>query len=887
MHIKDIYIDGFGIYNDFRLSGLTKGINVVIGNNEAGKSTLHRFIRYTLFGYPRFRDRRMPPVRGGAHGGRIIAEIAGGDELVVDRKGNGRLSVIAGHREFGSDTELVRLLGNTTESIYNKVYAFTLDELVSLDSLAESGVEDKIFSIGMGLGDISLSEIEDEIGKYIDQFHKPGGRGRLIGDYLKRIGEIKEEVTAKQALLPKRRELKEQLEKLQEESSSLLSVHREKSAAAGRLENLLKCHASYVKYRRAIRELEDTPAPRGFPDKGIEILDKLEEKREELSERMKEIHNGTANDKGIPELKELADNKGYNHKLTEESGRVEYMKSNLSMYSSLMRDFRRDDRALAMLREELSELLTGIDRSWTLDTLAGLQSGAIHRSAVVSFISSLDEIKKRRIAAEAHAAAARSASVQAIIRRVAALISAVLLIASITVFYYSLPVAGGTLVLAALVVYAGTRIAVAGKHSGKEEYELENLQKEEKKIKSSYENYFSERIGIAGQVPPESALQLLDGIDRCFGILKRIRELESAQEERKSFFSKYEPVVLSLAQVAGLDENTGNENIELLANIITEKFLEADEKRRLSEMYSKELASRQREAENTRKRLEEVDAEIAELFQGSGASDSDDFRNKGMADRKVKALMEEINRASGNIEAIMGAGKLDDVLEWFDNSGIEQTEAGLIELKQICSNLEEKIKEHNVRTGEIMGEITRIEEKADMAASATALETGKNRLAKMVSDWIAGRIAIELLSEVRFMYEEEKQPAVINNAAGYFSKVTGGAYNRLHVSSGSRDVRIYGSDGDSRTTGELSRGTREQLLICLRLGFIEEYERSSEPLPMMTDEVLVNFDQERAESMAGLFFDFCRDRQMLLFSCHPATAELFKGQNINVINIES
>ena len=44
MRILDLHIDGFGKFHDLSVS-FDKDLNVVYGRNEAGKSTLHTFIR--------------------------------------------------------------------------------------------------------------------------------------------------------------------------------------------------------------------------------------------------------------------------------------------------------------------------------------------------------------------------------------------------------------------------------------------------------------------------------------------------------------------------------------------------------------------------------------------------------------------------------------------------------------------------------------------------------------------------------------------------------------------------------------------------------------------------------------------------------------------------
>lgn len=63
MKILSLHIDGFGKFHDRDIS-FEDGLNVVYGKNEAGKSTLHTFIKGMLFGIERQRGRasKMIPI---------------------------------------------------------------------------------------------------------------------------------------------------------------------------------------------------------------------------------------------------------------------------------------------------------------------------------------------------------------------------------------------------------------------------------------------------------------------------------------------------------------------------------------------------------------------------------------------------------------------------------------------------------------------------------------------------------------------------------------------------------------------------------------------------------------------------------------------------------
>jgi uncharacterized protein YhaN len=75
----------------------------------------------------------------------------------------------------------------------------------------------------------------------------------------------------------------------------------------------------------------------------------------------------------------------------------------------------------------------------------------------------------------------------------------------------------------------------------------------------------------------------------------------------------------------------------------------------------------------------------------------------------------------------------------------------------------------------------------------------------------------------------------------------------------------------------LSRGTREQLYLALRFGLIREFGQHTERLPVVIDEILVNFDPERARRAVEAFAELAQTNQLLVFTCHPATVDMFNS----------
>src|SRR5262245_22429315 len=87
MRIKDIQIDGFGVWKGLKIDELPEGVTVFFGPNEAGKTTVMQFVRTVLYGFSaERRTRYLPPVSGGTPGGRLRVD-AGGADFTLERSG--------------------------------------------------------------------------------------------------------------------------------------------------------------------------------------------------------------------------------------------------------------------------------------------------------------------------------------------------------------------------------------------------------------------------------------------------------------------------------------------------------------------------------------------------------------------------------------------------------------------------------------------------------------------------------------------------------------------------------------------------------------------------------------------------------------------------------
>jgi uncharacterized protein YhaN len=68
----------------------------------------------------------------------------------------------------------------------------------------------------------------------------------------------------------------------------------------------------------------------------------------------------------------------------------------------------------------------------------------------------------------------------------------------------------------------------------------------------------------------------------------------------------------------------------------------------------------------------------------------------------------------------------------------------------------------------------------------------------------------------------------------------------------------------------------EQLYLAIRFGYVENSRAGGETLPIIMDDILVNADPGRARASARAIVEISRTHQVLFFTCHPQTVELFR-----------
>ena len=167
------------------------------------------------------------------------------------------------------------------------------------------------------------------------------------------------------------------------------------------------------------------------------------------------------------------------------------------------------------------------------------------------------------------------------------------------------------------------------------------------------------------------------------------------------------------------------------------------------------------------------------------------------------------------------------------------------------------------RKGLLRGKLEAMEDPGTMESRYNNLRSEHERLERQYE-------ALALALREMEAADEEMQtrfaPALSRAAEGIFRRLTGDRYSRLTFDKDLSAAASVRGDFLPREDRYMSRGTRDQLYLSLRLALCEMMA-GPDPCPIVLDDALLTFDDERL----GLAMEYLRElsehRQIILFTC--------------------
>ena len=380
------------------------------------------------------------------------------------------------------------------------------------------------------------------------------------------------------------------------------------------------------------------------------------------------------------------------------------------------------------------------------------------------------------------------------------------------------------------------------------------------------------------QLAPDTSVE--DALDRLHERVKLVQKIEQKDQLRGRVLGMERDARAFEAEVRGL----AAAHVPALASVelerAAEELVRAHQKARSDlvhrEGIERELRERKDELAVVEARAAAARAVLAEQLAAARAADLQEL----VAAEERSDRAREIDRKLGELE--------DRLREASDGD----------DLPALAAQLEgESMDRLRARKADSQDELERVaEEHAAAVRSLAALEAG---LANLESDeaaacaveveqqldavhdltrrYVRTRLAADLLALVVRRYRDANQAPMVGHASALFSRLTLGRYPRLDVSYDEQDEpALVCVDADNRVVAvdALSDGTRDQLYLALRLASIARFAERSEPLPLVLDDVLVQFDDARSSAGLTVLDETAAITQVVFFTHHARLVEL-------------
>ena len=263
------------------------------------------------------------------------------------------------------------------------------------------------------------------------------------------------------------------------------------------------------------------------------------------------------------------------------------------------------------------------------------------------------------------------------------------------------------------------------------------------------------------------------------------------------------------------------------------------------------------------------------LLRSAGTLDPVEFRQRAARQADLARMRSEHAQLDRDIAAAFSGADEQQLEAWLTGSD----DLSLLESQgnEARRAVAARLAEAGERRGELKYQLKLLADDRQLAEKQIELDVVDERLADALKRWRVLATCNLLLAAVREYYEREHQPQALREASGYLKRLTGGRYTRVWTPLGEQSLRVEDRAGHNLSVEVLSSGTREQLLLALRLALVSSHARRGVELPLVLDDVLVNFDVARARAAALVLRDFARHgHQVLVFTCHEHIARLFR-----------
>ena len=874
MYINRVEIFGYGKWSKVRMD-FHHQLQIFQGKNESGKSTLRSFIQHVLFGFPKKVSGKYSyePQNGGIMGGRIWLDETLEGSLFIERYIKNGKQCFKCETTSGkslSEDRWQQLLFQMDEKQYAQVFGFNKEQLDQFQFSSMEEMDQFLYSVSL-TGSEEWMKLSTRLQKQADAIFTPKAVKRVINQQLHQLDlqmvkieelaknndvyeetlqkseEMKQEIQRHSLLIQKNQEEEKKLQLLQshwrsyerwKELRNNINLNQEKSwnsewkfeLERNQLDsewNEQQIHELQQEYqlwkqRHQIEQLlkED---PRWSQLLNISLMeDEIEEKillRKKLKTELDELQEN------IQKEEEIWNIHHENIPLEISKYEIEQLKEKIEQQRTLQFEEKELDTKMNRLKEE-KEKINHHSKNQSPTNHRFNITGVLIFSAVVTSLASILLLSNP------------------VFRAIGVVIGVMI---SLPSWMYEKK----SVYTSQIQEYFSARLEEITDEL--EKYTLQSKNNKEKLEKIAQELFsWKNKYGYTNS--NISVEQLCQG-----DVLKSLRYFVEQRKTKEVTLCQIEKELTQLQMtwqwVFEVKKETIPNTIELEWKVLKKIIQEVHNSYQKEMFQMNEGLKLQEQIQQLYSDKQLLENQKISILKKANVQNVEEFYQKDETYERNRLLIQEYTQLKQQLqdyleelEAIQSKEELEQRMESSHHSLLKllQKNQSLIEEQaQKLQQIQQLVTDGTYHEQLIEFELWKAEVEEQLVEWASCLYASK---------WILESLQKQLPSQTN---------EVIEDASRYFNRLTQGRYQEIRIQN--MKVVVKNKDEKWLFASELSRGTLDQLLVSIRLAFIENLS-SKIALPILIDDGFVNFDSERKQIMLQLIKELSSKLQVIYFS---------------------
>lgn len=902
MFIKELNLKSFGKFLHKNVV-LKNGLNLIYGNNEAGKSTIHNFIEAMLYGFKNNKDKfddtlykKYRPWNNDQFNGAMTLEdgdleyIVRRDFLNKDTSFVKKDSLSLNEEpinDYQHDKEIGEYLFDINKSTFSNTLSIKQLGNSTNEELAAE-VKEKILNLSQTKDEtISVEKIIRRLNSIKDEAGDINNPKSILSQYIARVNELKQSrdkaIDAKKYTLHLAMEKRKLMNKISDIDREIVDINKELDVYKLSVlsSKKLKADEVYKEIDAIKQELlqygEGNNIGIDEYEEAVKLLTILKQMREEkatLEEEMLSINTEMVKLENDPACSISAD--GF------------VVKINLDYKTYL-----ESNEKISKLQEKVNQGIEHI-KSFNTDEIAEYADAydkVSNNEQQITRINNLLNDSSKNIIKKI----IKSLNT----RKVLSIVFAILfLIAAGAIAYVAYYFGVNEYYFGSLIAIISIILFIFASKKNKKikglKNEIEGIDDEQRRLKQVVENSIAENKVILKEKNCETVDKLKEKCEYYLSLKtvveEKIKLLEYDKDSLKSAIKSkkiLEDDLLNKLSKFNLHEIT-DESIQKLNQLVLEKD-------KIIQELTGKSALLDKLGQNYQKLEKELDYEEKRfniILTSNNIKNIDEFKTLINNNYKIAGLKDKVSNLERVIENILENYTYEEIVE--KTKELLENEENRESAKKISQ--EDKLKEiHDKEDSKaaLRKEIEKIDNEIDsiedMSKRLSEIEEEidfyQDKIEQNNEKIMVANIAIENIMLISDYIRGDFMPLLKNAISENFTYVTGERYKEVLIDE-DMNISVISADNDEVVEiSSLSGGTLDQLYISLRLG-LSNLISSNKKIPLILDDSFIQYDEERLEKSLEILDKEKNRRQVILFTCQKREKEILEKLQIEYNNIE-